>query len=131
MEEKNNNQVVFFDNGYYLEVNVEILDSNTSKATSTRIAKKTATYKNSSGEIVWFVTVNGTFTYTGTSSTCTSSTVIAQSNVSSWKIDSKSASKSGNKVSAKATAKEYFLGFCIDTITKTVTLICDKNGNVA
>ena len=44
------------------------------------------------------VTVTGTFTYTGSSSTCTKSVAEASSKNANWKISSKSASKSGNKL---------------------------------
>jgi hypothetical protein len=66
-------------------------------ATSTKTASKKTTYYNGSDEVMWYVMVTGTFTYNGSTSTCTSSVVTAAAPNSYWKIASKSASKSGNQ----------------------------------
>ena len=77
------------------------------------------------------VTVTGTFTYTGSSSTCTKSIASATSKNANWKISSKSASKSGNKATAKATAKRYVDGTAVETQNCTVTLTCSLNGSLS
>jgi hypothetical protein len=97
-------------------------------STSTKTASKTASYYNSSGVLLWYVKVTGTFTYDGTTSVCTNSTVTAASQSSAWKISSKSASKSGNQATAKATAKRYEGIVVVQTVSKTVTLTCSKTG---
>ena len=71
------------------------------------------------------VKVTGTFTYGNGSSKCTSSSVTAESKSGAWKITSKSASKSGNK----ATAKRYYGGSVAETKNKTVTLTCSPSGS--
>lgn len=100
------------------------------RADNVKTGKKNMIYKNESGEVLWTVTVIGTFTYNGKTSRCTSSNVSAISKKSDWKITSKSHSKYDNKATAKATAQKYFLGFSISTVNKTVTLSCDKQGNL-
>ena len=90
-------------------------------------ASKTTTYKNSSGQALWYVKVIADFTYNGTSATCTSSSVSAGNYVNTWKIMSKSASKRGNSAFATAVAGQYMGGTCGGTYSKTVTLNCDKN----
>jgi hypothetical protein len=97
-------------------------------STSTKTASKTTAYYSSSGVLLWYVKVTGTFTYDGTTSACTSSTVTAASESTAWKISSKSASKSGNQATAKATAKQYAGLSVILTVSKTVTLTCSKTG---
>lgn len=77
------------------------------------------------------VTVTGTFTYTGSSSTCTKSVASAISKNANWKISSKSASKSGNKATAKATAKRYVDGTAVETQNCTVILTCSSNGSLS
>ena len=77
------------------------------------------------------VTVTGTFTYTGSSSTCTKPVASATSKNANWKISSKSASKSGNKATAKATAKRYVDGTAVETQNCTVTLTCSSNGSLS
>ena len=61
---------------------------------------------------MWSVSVHGTFTYTGTgsSSKCTTSTVSTTCPGSTWKIISRNDSKSGNKATANATAGHYISG---------------------
>lgn len=95
-----------------------------------KTARKTANYKNAQGAIMFSVTVTGTFTYTGSSSTCTKSVAEASSKNTNWKISSKSASKSGNKATAKAIAKRYVDGVAVETQNCTVTLICSSNGSL-
>lgn len=118
-------KTIYFSDGSYFETT--IIESPV-KASGTRTGTKTSSYKNGDGKTMWDISVKGTFSYTGTSSTCTSSTVSANSYDSNWKIADKSASKSGNKASGTVTAKQYYLLTCINTMTKTVNLYCDKNG---
>lgn len=115
-------EIIKLDNGYYLETIIE----ETSMARAAN--QKTANYKNAQGAIMFSVTVTGTFTYTGSSSTCTKSVAEASSKNTNWKISSKSASKSGNKATAKAIAKRYVDGVAVETQNCTVTLICSSNG---
>lgn len=116
-------------NECYYEETIEIIEKNeVTRATQTKTAKKTGTYKNASGKTLWSVTVTGTFTYTGTSSTCTKSSVSTSISDTTWKISSSSSSKTENKASATATAKCYANGFLLATHTKTITLTCSKTG---
>ena len=117
-------EIIKLDNGYYLETIIE----ETSMARAAK--RKTANYKNAQGAIMFSVTVTGTFTYTGSSSTCTKSVAEASSKNTNWKISSKSASKSGNKATAKAIAKRYVDGVAVETQNCTVTLICSSNGSL-
>ena len=94
-------------------------------------ATKTTTYKNSNGESLWYAKVTASFYYDGSTSSCTSSSASGGSYVSTWKILSKSSSRTGNVGSATVTAGSYYVGILIGTITETVTLACDKNGNLS
>lgn len=114
---------------YYKEV-IEVIDESSSRATSTKTAKKTGYYANGS-TVLWSVTVTGTFTYNGSTSKCTSSSVSASSNDSRWRIISKSSSKSGSTAKATATAKYYLNNLVIDAKTKTVTLTCSASGKLS
>lgn len=117
---------------YYCDETIEIISTaSVTRATNSITGKKTASIKNSSGSILWSVTVIGTFTYTGSKAICTSSSVSAQSNDSRWKISSKSHSKSGNTATATASAKYYLDGSVISTQTKTVKLTCSASGKLS
>lgn len=121
-----------FEDGSYIETVIEEIETASSYATTyTKSGKKTSTYKNSSGDTLWSVSVTGTFTYDGSSATCTKSTVSTTSYNSNWKISSSSASKSGATATATATAKKYLDGTYIKSITETVTLTCSKSGTLS
>lgn len=122
-------EIIQLDNGYYLETIIE--ETPTTRASNQKTAKKTGNYKNAQGTTMFSVTVTGTFTYTGSSSTCTKSVASATSKNANWKISSKSASKSGNKATAKATAKRYVDGTAVETQNCTVTLTCSLNGSLS
>jgi ABC-type Na+ efflux pump permease subunit len=122
-------EIIQLDNGYYLETIIE--ETPTTRASNQKTAKKTGNYKNAQGTTMFSVTVTGTFTYTGSSSTCTKSIASATSKNANWKISSKSASKSGNKATAKATAKRYVDGTAVETQNCTVTLTCSSNGSLS
>lgn len=116
--------------GTYYEITIT---ENTSpivffSSTQTKSGSKTVAYKNTNGNTLWSVKVTGTFTYTGSSSKCTSSSVSAISYYSGWRITSKSATKSGNVATAKATAKMYENDTAVKTVTKSVTLTCSSKG---
>lgn len=128
-----NNRTVtieYLDNGMIVETVIE--ESSISLfSTQTKSGSKTNNYKNSNGTILYSVKVSGTFTYTGTTSICTSSSVTATSYVNDWKVDSKSASKSKNKATAKATMKQYLDNRLIQTTNPSVTLTCSATGKLS
>lgn len=62
-------EIIQLDNGYYLETIIE--ETPTTRASNQKTARKIGNYKNFQGTVVF--TVTGTFTYTGSSSTCTKS----------------------------------------------------------
>lgn len=118
---------VYLENGDYLETVIEESMSRSSSKTGT----KTTTYKNASGEAMWYVSVTGTFTYTGSSSTCTSASVAAGTYSEYWKITSKSSSYSGSTATGSATAKKYLFGVATNTITENVRLTCSSTGTLS
>lgn len=116
----------YLSDGSYYETKIEY-----SKMRSTITgASKTTTYKNASGEALWYVRVKADFTFNGSSSSCTSSSCSAESYSSSWKIISRDSSRSGNTAYAKSRAGQYMAGVLIGTKDRTVSLTCDKNGNL-
>ena len=67
-----NYSTIYYENGYYYETIVTTINS---VARSAKEGSKTVYCKNSSGKTLWSVTVNGTFTYNGSTSSCTSASV--------------------------------------------------------
>ena len=116
---------------YYFETVIETETITKTYATGSKTASKTLYVKNASDQVLWYVKVTGTFTYTGSSSTCTSSSVTAEAYDTNWKIISKSSSKSGKTANAIAKGGMYRNGLIIETLTKNVSLTCDANGNLS
>lgn len=111
-----------FDDGSYIEITIDNGNSNT-RATKTK--SKTATYKGEDGTAMWSVTVKGTFTYNGSTLTCTSSSVSTSNYSTTWKLSNATAS-----ASVKAT-QYHSNGTTLRAINKTVKLTGDKNGNLS
>ena len=122
--------IEYLGDGIYVETTIESPSIST-YATNTITKTKTNKYKDSKGTVLYTVSVTGTFTYTGTSSTCTKATVNATASVSDWKVTSKTASKSGNKATGKATMKQYYNGHLCQTKYPSVTLTCSATGKLS
>lgn len=120
------------DDGSYIETTIETVSSiNLFSATSTKSGKRTSTYKDSSGKIYWSVTVNGSFSYNGSSSKCTSSAISTTCPSKLWKLSNKSSSKSGATATASVVAKRYTNGTITKTIKRSVSLTCSKTGKLS
>ncbi len=123
-----NRTIEYLEDGYYIET-IILNDSDFSIcATNSKSAKKTVTFYDSADVAQWSITINGTFSYNGSSATCTSASISHTILDSAWKIASETATKSGNKAIGNAQAKRYFLGICTRTIEKSVTLSCSSTG---
>lgn len=124
-------EIEYLDDGCYYETVIESEapgDGEQLQAT-TKTGSKTVYFKNSKGEVQWYVKVKGTFSYGSGSAKCTAASAIAASKVAAWKISDKSSSRSGNAATAKATAKRYAKGVAVETRNKSVTLKCSPSGN--
>lgn len=117
----------YLDDGSYFEI---VITSSNSRSTI-KNASKTATYKNADGKALWYAKVTANFYYDGSSSRCTSATASAGTYSSNWKILDKKSSYSGNTGSATVRAGIYTAEVVVGSHTKTVSLSCDKNGNLS
>lgn len=126
--------IQYLPDGSYFETFILSNDNpvNSRAAISTRTGSKTTNYKNSAGQIMWSVTVNGTYSYTvGKSSTCTSVSASASSKSSSWKVSSPSSKRSGKSATATATGTLYMGGSVVNSYARSVMLSCDSNGKLS
>ena len=117
--------IEMLENGDYIETIITYYETNSRVATKS--GSKTSNYKNSSGEIMWSVTVYGSFTYNGTTSSCTSVSHSTSSPGDGWSIKNSSSSKSGNCATANATATLKILLASQDH-SMTVNLYCSPYG---
>lgn len=120
--------IYVFEDGSYL---TESTYEHSARSAGTKSGSKERTYYGNDGTAQWKAVLNGVFTYTGTSATCTSSSMNVTIYNSSCYVVSKSATKSGNTATGNATVGEKVLGITVSRIPVTITLSCDANGNLS
>lgn len=98
---------------------------------SSTSGKKESVYYNAFGEKQWSMKLTGTFTYNGVTSACTAASVSYTIYNSAWQYQSKSASANGNAANGSLTMIKKLLGITVQTETKSLTIVCDKNGNLS
>lgn len=119
-------EITYLDDGsYYVTTITESL------ARSTKSGSRSTTYYSSSDVALWKVTIKGTFSYDGTSATCTSASHTVTIYDSAWYTYSQNSYESSNKAIAEVTMKQKMLGITITTRNVTLTITCDKNGNLS
>ncbi len=94
-------------------------------------ASKTTTNKNSKGEKLWSVTITATFQYNGTNVGCLSakvSTIVYDNN---WKVSDERVTVNGASATGYATGRLYSGSKLIQTVTKSVTISCSKDGKIS
>jgi hypothetical protein len=115
--------------GYYASISIEIQPYIL--RTSKKTVEKKYDIKSPSNNIVASYTLTATFTYPyNNTAKCTSASYMTNIVNSGWSFSNCSSSFSGNKASGHFTANQTVLGLT-STIDKTITLTCDKNGNIS
>lgn len=100
-------------------------------AANTKSGSATYTRNSNSGSTLWIATLTGTFTYNGVTSTCTDADLVISISDNSYYTVSQSVNKSGNTATASFTIGYKVLGVTYKTESYTITLSCDKNGNLS
>ena len=120
-------EVTYFEDGSYVVTEiVEYVDNSSSRATTqTKTGKKTESAYNITGNLLYSLTVHGTFNYDGSSAEAIASYYTPAISNSNWDFDSGSCTRSGASVTATATF--VYLSFVM-TKTMTVTLTCSPTG---
>lgn len=126
--EQNNGETIYFEDGSYI---VTTITEAQSRAATGKSGAKTSTYYGNDGTAHWKATLSGSFTYDGSSATCTSSSCSVTIYNNSWYTLSKSASKSGNSAFGSATMGYKVLGITTNQVTRDISLTCDKDGNLS
>jgi hypothetical protein len=121
-------EIIRLENGDYITVEFVVIDS---RAASTKTGQKSYVYKNNNGTEQWRATLSGTFTYTGTTATCTSSGCTTSVSNSAWYEVSRSAGKSGSSATAEVTMGEKFLGITINKESISMKLTCSPTGTLS
>ena len=123
---KNDLEIIYLEDGGYILVEL-LPDNNLSRTTVTK--NKSFTRYDANDEMKWKIILTGSFTYNGTTSSCSSCncTVTIYDNI--WYTDSKSHWVSGNSANATVVMGRKMLGVTVKRETVDLTLTCDKNGN--
>lgn len=91
-----------------------------------KTATKKLSYYTSSNKLLWTIHLSGTFSYNGSSSSCTKASCSISNLNSNWSVKSKSVTSSKNIARAKITMHQKGGG----NLSKELTLACDKNGKL-
>ena len=122
------NNVIYLEDGSYITVELVVMDT---RATNTKTGSKIYRYKDSDGVELWSATLTGTFSYTGSSATCTASSVSVSIINDKWYTVSKSATKSGASATGEVTMGRKLLGITIDKETVSMRLTCSASGTLS
>ena len=122
-----------FEDGSYFQVTImETSSDAVSRATNTKTGSKVYNYVDSNHKSLWTITVKGSFTYNGSTSKCTNSSVSVKSYVSNWTVSGAKAWKSGSTAYASAQGKmKNVLGQTTRTVNKQVSLTCSPSGKLS
>ncbi len=122
-----------YQSGDYTIVETTTVYQNSSNARATKsvTANRTARVVNYAGTTVASFTLTATFTYNGKSATCTSTSCSKYVSSSAWGFTTASAGKSGAAAVGYYTVVHYVNGKQESSTSGSVTLKCDKNGNIS
>ena len=123
-DNSNYDEIIYLDNGDYITVEI----SQTASRATTVKNSKTYTYRNNSGDELWRAVLSGTFTYNGSTATCTASSCDVTISNSAWSVSSKTVGKSGGTATTELTMVKKFIGITIDTETLSMSLTCSPTG---
>ncbi len=91
---------------------------------------KYVSYYSSEGKLLWMATLTAGFTYNGKSAVCDSAKAGCNIYDSDWRLVSKDCAKNENTATANFTVKQHKLAVPLKTIEKSLTITCDKDGNI-
>lgn len=119
--------ITFYEDGSYSVTTIEIDETRTSRASTNSISgNKSRKYYSSDNELLWSLTVYGTFTYDGSSAEATDADYSYSIYASDWSFKSGSAFYSGAKATAKGTFKHG-----LTSNSASVSLTCAADGTLS
>lgn len=131
-------QTVYFADGSRLDIilTVYAAESETGNASAlatvkTKTGSKSYQYSYADGTLGWKATHTATFTYNGTSATCTAASCSVTIYKNGWYVSSKNTTRSGATSNTALTMGYRESGVTIQTRSCTISLSCDKNGNLS
>lgn len=122
---------IYNEDGSYVVVTISTDNLLITRASKTRTATVKHDYHNAAGDLDWTASMTASFSYDGLTSRCTSvGTPVITIYDNIWSVYSKSSSKNSNTATGNITmAVKQLIG--TSKFPVTMTLTCDKNGNVS
>lgn len=119
-----------YEDGSYSVATVKRIDT-AARASGTVTGATEVEHYSASGTLEWTASLTATFSYTGSSARCTAvDNLSVRIFESGWSMASKSSSKSGNTATGNITMR-YSTLTGTGNFPITLTLSCDKNGNLS
>jgi len=126
--EKTDN-VIKFDDGSYITITIQ---ESVSRASYVKTGSKTYTYRDYDGNLQWEAVLSCSFLYDGTTSSCTGGICQVTVYDDDWYEYSNSTSRSGATATTELTmGLKGIFGITVQKYNCTITLTCDKNGNLS
>lgn len=123
--------IIYFDDGSYAVITMEI-ENSLARTTNSISGSKSYHYYSSSGILAWVLNIQATFSYDGTNrAQCKDAKATVTVYNSNYTVVTKYATFSGNTATATATIKRTTLGVTASEKDYSVTVTCDKDGNLS
>ena len=124
--------IIYLEDGNYIVITPYENSILTRSTVYYKSGGRIITFYDNDGNKMWQVDFDVTFKVTeGVSATCTAASFSAPIIYDdSWRYITNSVSKNGSSASGTITMKKYFLGLPIRTEKPTITVTCDKYGNL-
>ncbi|MDD6826739.1 MAG: hypothetical protein PUE12_11655 [Oscillospiraceae bacterium] len=114
------------ENGDY--ITITIVD-NYGNQRSSGSKSKIYDYYSSNNVKLWRYTLNGEFSYDGSSSSCTGVSDSFFSYDNNYRLINKNCYKSGNTAYGSFSVEQKFMGIKINTFNDSISISCSPNGN--
>lgn len=121
-------EIIYFEDGSYL-ITTTVQSAARTTNTTTGFTRKT--YVDADGNTDWRAVLTGTYTYNGTTATCTESTIEVYIYDNAYRTLSKEAGKSGASATGSFTIGWSVLGIIVDQDTYSMTLTCSPTGTLS
>ncbi len=122
-------KIEYLNNGFYIIKTLTVdAQNNQIRTSSTKTGSKTIIIYNSNDEAMVTLKLTASFSYTGTSATCTNVVPSYTIHNSYWKVPIAIGTKNGNSAIGQFTAKKYWLGLLVQTINESTTITCSNTG---
>lgn len=123
-------RIVYQQDGIVVEEELIVYEETSvlTRAAKTKSASKNYYIKDSGGKTLAKYTLHGTFSYNGSSATCTKASYDTSVSNVFWSFSSASATKSGSSAKGSFTAKRALSS---QTVSKTIKITCSPSGSIS